>query len=105
MIEVDGNNDSSDIEVDAALNRIEAAFLQRSHRIATGTKRSLIAMAATIASVAPFSSGMPLHRLFVPWGQVLLVVCALTFAVTLWHMALLIGDYLDGRGMGRQPRS
>ena len=97
-----GNNHSFGNEADAALDRIEAAFLQRSQRIETGTKRSLIAMAATIASVVPFFAGMPLHRLFVPWGQLLLVVCALTFAVTLWHIALLIGDYFDRKRIGRQ---
>jgi hypothetical protein len=67
-------------------------------------KRSLLAMAATIASAAPFMAGMPLHRLFVPWGQVLLVVCALTIAVTVWQMVLLVGDYFDRKRMDRQGR-
>jgi hypothetical protein len=104
MREVDGNSHSSGNDVDAALDRIEAAFLQQSQRIATGTKRSLVAMAVTIASDAPFVAGMPFHRLFVPWGQVLLVVCALTIAVTVWHMALFIGDYFDRKRMDKQRR-
>jgi hypothetical protein len=99
---MDDGTQLSRSEEDAALERIEAGFFERSRLIAINTGKSFVKFIASAAIASLFVKGMPLHRLFVPWGQVLLVVCAVLFAVALYGLAILIGDMLDRRWLNKQ---
>jgi uncharacterized membrane protein (DUF4010 family) len=91
----------SDAEADAALDRIRAAFSERSRLIARKTRKSGCVFAISIAAATMFLKGMPLHSLFYPFGQILLVVCVLTFAVAGFDVAVLVCDWFDRRKLDR----
>jgi hypothetical protein len=87
----------SDAEADAALDRIRVAFSERSKLIARKTKKSISVLAVITAAATLFLHGMPLHSLFHPWGQILLVLFVLSFAVASFDVTVLLGDWFDKR--------
>ena len=93
--------DVSDAEAGAALDRIRAAFSERSKLITRKTKKSGCVLAASIAAAALFLKGLPLHSLFHPWGQILPVLCGLAFAVAGFDVTVLVGDWFVRRKLHR----
>ena len=57
------------------------------------TKRTSAAFAGSSVVAALFMKGMPLHPLFFPWGQISLVVWALSFATVSFDFVVLVGDW------------
>jgi hypothetical protein len=87
---------------DEAFDRLAAAFSDRSKLVARKTKRSASVFAVSIGGASMFLKGMPFHLLFRPWGQILLMLAALAFAVALFDVAILIGDRLNRRKLDRE---
>jgi hypothetical protein len=79
---------------DQAVRRTGHAFYKN---IVQKTKKSVIVFVAATAVAAMFLKGMPLHNLFRPWGQALLVICALTFARALFDLSVMIPAWFDKR--------
>lgn len=96
-------SDVSDAEA-AALDRIRAAFSERSKLIARKAKKSGCVFAISTTAAALFLKGMPLHSFFHPWGQIVLVLCALAFAIALLDTTVLLGDWVDRRKLNRSSR-
>jgi len=82
---------------DAALEQIRRVHSDRCTAVAKKTRKSVAVLAAITAVAILFAKGMPLHRLFHPWGQILLVAFALAFAVALADAAVLLGDLFERR--------
>ena len=65
-------------------------------------KRSTSTLAIVTLISAFFMAGMPLHRWFHPWGQIMLLLWALSFALALLDVAVLIGDVFDRKRLRRR---
>jgi hypothetical protein len=90
---VEEEPEQPDKQSDIALGRIKDAFAARSKTIVRHTIRTSAAFAVSLAAASLFAKGMPLHPLFFPCGQILLVVCALTFTNAFVDAVFLIGDW------------
>ena len=96
-----GDSPLSEREEYAALGRLQAQFVERSRLVRRRAKKYLAAFIASGVLASLFLKGMPLHELFVPYGQALLVVCALIFGVLLCDVAVLLSDSLDRSSLNK----
>ena len=89
MEEMDDKREVSNGEM---LNRARVAFVETSKLTSRKSKKSAVLLAVNTVIVTIFLKGMPLHYLFRPLGQILLVVWVLVFAVAGFDLIALLGN-------------
>ena len=91
----------SDAELDAAFDRLQAAFAEQSRVLSRRAKQSGIVLAANTAVVSIFLKGMPLHEFFRPWGIIALGLFTLTFSVAMINLIFFVVDWSGRRKLDR----
>jgi hypothetical protein len=91
--------DRSELSDDSA---IDIMVKQRSLIAARKAKNTWLFFVLTIVAVTPFLAPFPLNVYWRPWGQIVLLICAFTFFMTVLNTAFWFSEWYGRREMEKE---